>query len=101
MKEIIDQEWQHFAYAKATKQEYNVVGKAITRAVVTGKEKNDETCIYNWIGECLDKFSVQQLFDYLCSVRNLEGHMRNYMEQQIINDEINKINWELGERNKL
>lgn len=98
MKEIMDEEWERFKYVKEEPERYNVVGKAVTKAIAEGKERDDASCIYNWVGEALDNFSTQQLFDYLCSVRKFDGHMRNIMEEMICNDEINKINWGLSER---
>ena len=49
--------------------------------------------IYADVGVVLEKYTLQQLFDYYID-EVMNGHsipIRDYLETQIINDEINKI----------
>ncbi|MBQ9199408.1 MAG: hypothetical protein IJ141_04450 [Lachnospiraceae bacterium] len=41
----------------------------------------------------LDKFSTQDLVDYYINDLKLEGHLRTFLEDRIIGDEINKAKY--------
>ncbi len=58
--------------------------------------KNRETThygIYSDIGTALEPFSTKELVDYYIEVLKCEDVLRDYLEQQIIANEINKINY--------